>query len=491
MSQPLRIDCPSASDLPPADRLRELATDDHHVVLRFPAEELAAPQGGRKRALVEQLASVLPEFSVFDSGGSSGTECITIKKVIRREDVLTNTAEFVAALRLFRRTASALAVRLAQRLGVAPDRLLDLDRQRDRAEGLGRLDGGWAYHFHGLECCFENRESGQAVEVRLGFGDEFGVLDPYFFGRFVKSTPGLAPLARLIQDDFHDAARVLDVLQGGATCGWWRADSEAGWWSETRVTALPEGDAMTEQEWRSCSDPAAMLEFLRTSGKLSDRKARLFAVACCRRIWPLLTDERSRRAVEVAERYADGLASSEQLESARRAAKEPWMATNLTPEAPREALRAAVDVAYRDEALGAPPHAAVAEVWEVARPQWAAWVSLEATAPYTAREAALQVHPYARRAAQAFQANVIRDLFGPLPFRPVALDPSWRTPEVVALATAVYDQRSFDRMPELAYALEEAGCDNEEVLSHLLQQGVVHVRGCWVIDLLLGKESRV
>jgi hypothetical protein len=83
-------------------------------------------------------------------------------------------------------------------------------------------------------------------------------------------------------------------------------------------------------------------------------------------------------------------------------------------------------------------------------------------------------------------AELIREIFGN-PFRPVAIDPRWLTETVVALATGIYAERAFDRMPILADALEEAGCDHADILSHCRGDGP-HVRGCWVVDLLLGKE---
>ncbi len=79
----------------------------------------------------------------------------------------------------------------------------------------------------------------------------------------------------------------------------------------------------------------------------------------------------------------------------------------------------------------------------------------------------------------------LRDIFGN-PFRPVVLDPSWRTETVVALANGIYADRAFDRMPILADALEEAGCDQADILAHCRGDGP-HVRGCWVVDSLLGK----
>jgi hypothetical protein len=92
----------------------------------------------------------------------------------------------------------------------------------------------------------------------------------------------------------------------------------------------------------------------------------------------------------------------------------------------------------------------------------------------------------ARDAETRAQAALLRDIFGN-PFRPVVFDPSWRTSAVVALATDIYEERAFDRMPILADALEDAGSDSREVLAHCRDPQQVHVRGCWVVDLILGK----
>ncbi|MBN9523413.1 hypothetical protein J0H58_33690 [bacterium] len=80
----------------------------------------------------------------------------------------------------------------------------------------------------------------------------------------------------------------------------------------------------------------------------------------------------------------------------------------------------------------------------------------------------------------------MKDIFGN-PFRPVAVDPSWRTEAVVALAEGIYADKAFDRMPVLADALEDAGCSHEDILSHCRGDGP-HVKGCWVVDLLTGRK---
>jgi hypothetical protein len=84
------------------------------------------------------------------------------------------------------------------------------------------------------------------------------------------------------------------------------------------------------------------------------------------------------------------------------------------------------------------------------------------------------------------QCKLLRDIFGN-PFRPIAFDPRWRTSDVLGLARAIYDDEAFERMPILADALMDAGCEDEQVISHCRGPGP-HVRGCWVVDLVLGKE---
>ena len=94
-----------------------------------------------------------------------------------------------------------------------------------------------------------------------------------------------------------------------------------------------------------------------------------------------------------------------------------------------------------------------------------------------------------RRASQRerrAQTDSLRCIFGN-PFRPVTLDPAWLTATVKQLAEAIYEERAFDRMPILGDALEESGCSNGDILSHCRQPGQ-HCRGCWVVDLLLGKS---
>ena len=202
---------------------------------------------------------------------------------------------------------------------------------------------------------------------------------------------------------------------------------------------------MTEAEWLTSDDLVAMLRFL--SGRVSRRKKRLFGCAVCRDIWPLLTDERSRQAVEVSERYADGLADAKELAAAAQDARQ------------------AADEAEQARAAG----------WNAAR-------SAAATAdtPWAAAEQVVR--------SAAFDADLLRHVLGN-PFRPPPpLAPSvlrWDGGTVKRLAEGAYEQRdrpagTLDpaRVAVLADALEEAGCADADLLRHLRGPGP-HVRGCW------------
>jgi hypothetical protein len=253
---------------------------------------------------------------------------------------------------------------------------------------------------------------------------------------------------------------------------------------------------MIESEWLASDDPVAMLaQFIppggrssRTGHKLNsfpttDRKLRLFAVACCRQVWYLLTDECSRRAVEVAERYADGLATAEELDRAALGVAGVPGRTN----APLWCCAFSADFVLRNvpRACGVPPTA---------------------------------------------QAALLRCVFGN-PFRPPpAVDPAWLWANDRAaglVAEGIYEDRAFEHLPILADALEEAGCTDAALLGHLrgrercpclgrrrsvklfsepppspvgelvcgvcdgegwVDSPALHARGCWALDLLLGKE---
>lgn len=221
---------------------------------------------------------------------------------------------------------------------------------------------------------------------------------------------------------------------------------------------------MTEGEWLACNDPTKMQEFLDAMqpvpwDKATDRKLRLFACACGRRIWPLLTDERSRRAVETAERFADGLATEKDLEAA-------WI----------EAIDA-------NECIGTILYLLGPEMWTVCAVHNAACNAADMHGRLTdACDFESAYNP-----ERAVQCQLLRDIFGCLPFPPAPIHRTWQSARLMTFAQTIYQDRAFDRMPELADALEKAGCSDVEILNHCRGPGP-HVRGCWVVDLLLGKS---
>ena len=233
---------------------------------------------------------------------------------------------------------------------------------------------------------------------------------------------------------------------------------------------------MTEQEWLASDDAKRMLYLLsgeeihedghitplRVKGlaihTITRRKLMLYACACCRLVWPLLVDDRSRKAVIVAEHFADGEASDEELHEADILARNAWLE------------------------MAAPDFSSAA---------YLAW----------GRNAHDAVRDGSRLIPSSALANLLRDVVGS-PFRPLLprsrksarfwrqkLESwlAWNGGIIPILAKTIYDDCRFDLLPILADALEESGCDNTDILAHCRQPGE-HVRGCWAVDMLLGKE---
>ena len=251
-------------------------------------------------------------------------------------------------------------------------------------------------------------------------------------------------------------------------------------------------DARTGTEWLGCTDPKMMLKCLQ--GRASERKPRLFACACCRRIWRLLCDERIRREAEVAERHADGLADEGERASARAAAEEAARESLATRSSASYYKVWMAHRAYRAVACSRGEDAAMA-AWvtldEAARAEvLEAWITAGVTEPGP-EEIQRQLHALRSRCIWALH-DLVGNPFRPLPtVRPGWL--RWNDGIMKRLAEDIYEYRLLPsghlntaRLAVLADMLEEAGCVDGDLLTHLRSPGP-HVRSCWAVDLLLDK----
>ncbi|HEY7330951.1 MAG TPA: hypothetical protein VH592_25160 [Gemmataceae bacterium] len=236
---------------------------------------------------------------------------------------------------------------------------------------------------------------------------------------------------------------------------------------------------MTEAEWLTCASPKDMLEWLARNWRRrftrwcglsasfsTRRKLRLFAGACCVRSTQGVTiphwDDELRNLVALG----NGEIEVEQFEiflgHERHAsvAPETWALWRAESAGKHRGIKVAWDAVNHEIVTGE----SKGLDWNNVISEWAE----------------------ERKA----QCDCLRDIYGPLPFRAVTVDPSWLTwndGTVVKLVQAIYDDRAFDRLPILADALEESGCDNADILTHCRGPGP-HVRGCWAVGLILGKE---
>ena len=234
---------------------------------------------------------------------------------------------------------------------------------------------------------------------------------------------------------------------------------------------------MIEAEWLAWDSPEAMLKFIHD--KVSDRKWRLFTVSFCRQhTIENVLDANVHDAIQQLERFADGEVGETELVKAIQAIRDAHRGSNL-PETADGNFYTVDNITV----IPTRAYLGIAITWP-ARDLATSLVhfGVEIAASIEPRQAARE------RIRKVFLDTVVccRDIFGN-PFRPATLNRSWLTSTVTSLAQAIYTDRTFDHLPILADALEDAGCTDADILAHC-RGGGEHCRDCWVVDLLLGKS---
>jgi len=207
---------------------------------------------------------------------------------------------------------------------------------------------------------------------------------------------------------------------------------------------------MDGSEWQTCTDPKHMIEFVQD--KVSDRKLRLFAVEMCESVWRHYDHPEKAAVLELLSSYAEGKAVQQDVKQA----------CEVYDDSAFFRLQAVKYLLYQATLF-------TDDGWTNAK---------------LANHYQMVLYPDPERAVAR-----LHELIGPLLFRAVAIPPAilrWNDGTAVAIAKAIYDERAFDRLPILADALEDAGCTDADILNHCRLPGE-HVRGCWVLDLLLGQ----
>jgi hypothetical protein len=276
---------------------------------------------------------------------------------------------------------------------------------------------------------------------------------------------------------------VLTVRSVEATCafpGAARLDS----------TPLEMSNPMTKKEWLACKEPDDLLEFLRD--RASDRQFRLFMCACCRRFLALMPRKPKHdlrlceKYVAYGEQFAEGLITWEEMAAAldeteyANVSHEGYLAALAARQATYKEVAGCTRPMLRGRNLIAHPASSASEYSRtvIGRLQANNMTAKGSTAIAKKRTATI--------AEKRYQIALLHDIFDNR-FHPVTLDKSRLSSTVIDLARTIYGENAFDRMPILANALQDAGCASKEIINHCRSEGP-HVRGCWAVDLILGKE---
>jgi hypothetical protein len=189
-------------------------------LLERPEIELMFPRPfseAQKQQVLAQLQSALPHCQVWAAPYPKHRQRLFVARILDETTILRYARQVIDAARDFERVAKERGLALAAHLQVDATDLIALGRfmrpEFSAERQIGKLDGGWRYCFHGYECGFSNQQSGQHLEIVFGYENQWGIINPYFFGQFVKSTPAHHEVAALFQSRFADAQRTLEVLE--------------------------------------------------------------------------------------------------------------------------------------------------------------------------------------------------------------------------------------------------------------------------------------
>lgn len=235
---------------------------------------------------------------------------------------------------------------------------------------------------------------------------------------------------------------------------------------------------MNEREWLECTDTKRLLSFV--AGLVTERKLRLYACACARRVRHLLADPCLDQIVNLSERYSDGQVTRVELLPATDAAAERWFMFRA----------AAAEAAWATSWARSFTRAADAAARAAGAAEAAASVAVEPGGPVPWLRART-AETSADQAERQRQCDLLRDIVGN-PFRPIRLDRAWRQGRgqaAVQLAEAIYRERRFAEVPRLAGALRAAGDAAPALLEHCQAEDAEHTLGCWLVDVLLDKHD--
>lgn len=280
----------------------------------------------------------------------------------------------------------------------------------------------------------------------------------------------------IVTESFTWPYRLRHIPTGASASDWGSASDSLAEDLRNKVVAWLAievlSKTMNEDKWQRCPVAEPMLKFL--NGRAQRRKLRLFACAMSRLSVHLLVGLDGERLLREAEDAVDRNDNEARI---------PLSSAELKKYAVQHSISARGRAAQRGEVEACHLLQSCRAAATSYQSDWlAAWQNAaQAQAPF------LWMDPNAEAGGPADQVAALRDVFGN-PFRAAKFSALWRTPTALALAISMYESRDFGAMPILGDALEEAGCDNTDVLDHC-RAATSHVRGCWVVDLLLEKLS--